>query len=490
MVDKKTALVEIVGREEIFDDQEVIDTYSRDCSFTPPRRPQLVVKPDNAEVVHRIVRWAKDTHTPVVPVSSGPPHFNGDTIPGVDGAIILDLSRMKRIMRIDRRTRMMVIEPGITYGELQPELARHGLRLSTPLLPRANKSVIASLLERQPTTVPKYQWTLPEPLRCLGVIFGNGYDIRTGEAGESVRRTLEEQWEAGMAQMQAIGPRQVDYHRLVSAAQGSMGIVTWASIKCEILPKLHKFILIPGKNLEDLIDCAYELLRVRLGDEFFIVNNMELATIIGEEADQIKVLSANLPPFVLQIGIAGRDMLPEERLAFQETDIREIAQKSGLEAVLEVSGVSNIALMDAVLNTSGEPYWKLKHKGAGQDIFFLTTLNKTPEFIKIMYRVAEEFQYPASDIGMYIQPQQQGVSCHCEFNIPYNPDDESEVVKVRDLTTRASEVLIKHGAFFSRPYGIWADMVYERDTTTKTVLKKMKEIFDPNNVLNPGKLCF
>ena len=56
--------------------------------------------------------------------------------------------------------------------------------------------------------------------------------------------------------------------------------------------------------------------------------------------------------------------------------------------------------------------------------------------------------------------------------------------------TKASEELIRQGAFFSRPYGIWADMVYSRDAQTTIVLKKVKEYFDPNNVLNPGKLCF
>ena len=45
-------------------------------------------------------------------------------------------------------------------------------------------------------------------------------------------------------------------------------------------------------------------------------------------------------------------------------------------------------------------------------------------------------------------------------------------------------------AYFSRPYGIWADMVYNSDARTTTVTQKIKQIFDPNNVMNPGKLCF
>ena len=46
------------------------------------------------------------------------------------------------------------------------------------------------------------------------------------------------------------------------------------------------------------------------------------------------------------------------------------------------------------------------------------------------------------------------------------------------------------GAFFSRPYGESAGMIMNRDAATVDVLKKLKEIFDPNEVMNPGKLCF
>jgi FAD/FMN-containing dehydrogenase len=46
------------------------------------------------------------------------------------------------------------------------------------------------------------------------------------------------------------------------------------------------------------------------------------------------------------------------------------------------------------------------------------------------------------------------------------------------------------GAYFSRPYGIWADMAFNRDAQTTLVLKKVKKIFDPKAVMNPGKLCF
>jgi FAD/FMN-containing dehydrogenase len=132
---KKEKLVEIVGRSNVLDDLETLETYSRDQSFALPMKPWFVVRPQNLDEVRGVVNWANQTRTPLVPVSSGPPHFHGDTVPSTAGAVMVDLSGMKRIIRIDRKNRMTLIGPGVTYRHLQPELAREGLRLSTPLLP-------------------------------------------------------------------------------------------------------------------------------------------------------------------------------------------------------------------------------------------------------------------------------------------------------------------------------------------------------------------
>ena len=89
-------LIEIVGKANVLADQAVLDSYSCDMSFMSPIRPSCVVKPDNAEQIERIVEIAKKTLTPLVPVSSGPPHFRGDTIPGTGGTVVVDLSGMKK----------------------------------------------------------------------------------------------------------------------------------------------------------------------------------------------------------------------------------------------------------------------------------------------------------------------------------------------------------------------------------------------------------
>jgi FAD/FMN-containing dehydrogenase len=294
----------------------------------------------------------------------------------------------------------------------------------------------------------------------------------------------------GLAQVFSGGPGQVDYYRLVSGAQGSMGIVTWASVKCEILPKVHKFFFIPADELKDLTECAYRLLRVRLGDEFLVLNSANLAAILSTDVDEVQALKEKLPPWAIIMGIAGRDLLPEEKVGFQEEDTRDIVQESGLELLSAISDVTGEQVMSALLNPSPEPYWKITHKGACQDVFFMTTLDKTPGFVDTVFATANALQYPVADIGIYLQPQHQGTSCHCEFNLPYDPGSKTETDRVRELLETCSEALIRQGAYFSRPYGIWADMVYDRDARNRQMTRTIKKVFDPNNILNPGKLCF
>ncbi|MGD1118582.1 MAG: FAD-binding oxidoreductase [Dehalococcoidales bacterium] len=483
----KEELVAILGLEKVDAEQDLLEDYARDRSFARPLMPRALVRPGNVSEVQAIVQWANQTHTPLVPVSSGPPHFHGDTVPSAPGAVVVDLSGSRQILHIDRRNKITLIEAGVTYPQLQAALAKEGLCLPIPLAPRPNKSVLAALLEREPHTIPRYQWLFPDPLRALELVWGNGEIFRTGD-GADWRKP--EAWQKKQAPIGGGGPGQTDYWRLVSAAQGTMGIATWASVKCQVLPQIHHLNFVSSNKLENLLDFTYRLLRLRFGDELFILNNFTLASLLGGGAADIKARAAALPPWTVLVGVAGRERLPEARVAYQEKDISDMAQMYGLELLPEIPGARNSEIKQAVLNPSPEPYWKLNYTGGSQDIIFLTTLDKTPEFVRTMYAVAEDCRYPALEIGVYLQPVHQGAACHVEFHLPYNPADAKETAAMQELFTKASEALFSAGAYFSRPYGIWADMVYNRDPQTTAVLKKLKAIFDTNNIMNPGKLCF
>jgi len=487
-MDDNYGLIEVVDAKNIFDDPETLQQYSKDMSFVPPVRPRCVVKPQSTEEVQRIVKWANDTLTPLVPTSSGIPRFRGDTIPSVGGTVIVDISQMKKIIRVDRRNRVAMIEPGVTFGELSPALEKEDLAPFMPLLPRRSKSVVASYLEREPITTPSHHWDSQDPLLCLELILGTGDLFRTGSA--TGPGTIEEQWAVGRAQIRPMGPSQMDPARYIQGSQGTMGIVTWITLKCKILPKIKKAFFVPAGDVENLIDCTYKILWKRLGDECFILNAYNLACILAENGDNIKTLINELPPWVLFWSTEGTGLFPEEKVEYQEAELRDVAQSFGLEPVPSVGGTAAVDVSDLLLRPSKEPYWKLRLKGGCHDIFFMTTLNKTPEFVKKVRELAESHGYLSRDIGVYLQPTVQGTNCHCEFSLSYDPQSLEEVTKVKEIDTAGSRVLANSGGFFSRPYGPWVDIAYGPSAYTVIAQRKVKDIYDPNGIMNPGKLCF
>ena len=110
-------------------------------------------------------------------------------------------------------------------------------------------------------------------------------------------------------------------------------------------------------------------------------------------------------------------------------------------------------------------------------------------FIHMAKMMAEKEGYPASDIGVYIQPKHRGSCYHLEFNLPYNPGCAKSAQKAKNFFEKASEGFSTMGAYFSRPYGIWSRLQLNKDAQSTMILKDMKGIFDPNNIMNPGKLA-
>jgi len=478
-------LAALVGRDNVTADPASLEEYAQDESFVPRMTPWAIVRPGSAEEVRQVVAWANETATPLVPVSSGSPHFHGDTVPSVPGAVMLDLRRLDKVLRVDRRNRMAVIEPGVTYPQLQAALAAQGMRITPPLRPRVNKSVVASLLERQPTLIPRYNFQLPEPLRSCGVVWGNGDVMFTGEAGTGPL-SLQAQWDAGLVQADPKGPGQTDFFRLLTGAQGTFGVVTWAAVRCELIPTAHEYLFATAAELDELVDFVYKLDRIRLGDEVLLLNDAYLTRLLKASG---AVDPAALPTWTLVLGLGGREHFAAERVAVQKKDALDMAAEYGIKLVPAVPGAATEDIASVLAGCCETP-WKLAAEGACADVFFVTTLEEAPAFVEIAHIVADGHAYAAEDVGVYIQPQHQGVTHHVEFSLPYEAGDADTKQDMAELSADLAANLIAAGAYFSRPYGAWAQPVYNRDAAARDALRKVKAIFDPAGILNPGKLCF
>ena len=474
----KEELIKVVGKGNVLEDEATLKSYGEDFSLQPARKPMLVVKPKDRDEVQKVVKLANEQKIPLIPASSKV-HFHGETIPE-QGGIVVDLTRLDKILEIDTRNRKVKIEPGVTWGKLEEALKEHQQIPLKPLFPHPLKSALTSSLEREPMLIPKYEYA--GSVLTMEVVLPTGDIFKTGTA--SAAKTEEAYPE---------GPG-IDFFRFFEGAQGTMGIITWLNIKTEYLPKHQKPFFIPFSTIEEVAEPLYRLERRHIGNECFVLNRTALATLLAEDfKKEYEKIKSVLPPYTVILLIAGAPRRPLERIAYEEEALQEIASELLFEPKKTVGGVAGLGETMLQFLRSSQPednYWKTRYKGSTQDIFFLTTLDQVSSFQKQVFITATEHEYPADDISIYIQPLERGRACHLEFSFPCDLSSLQEKEKVKKLVVELSEELINNGAFFSRPYGPWADMVYRKTVVYTNTLKEIKKIFDPRNILNPGKLCF
>ena len=483
----KEELMNIVGAANVTDEAPRLESYSKDNSLCAPGRPSYIVQIKSTAEVLRVVKLANINKIPVTPCSSGI-HFYGNTIP-VQAGIILDLGKMNKILAIDDRNRMVRFEPGVTWGQLQAELRKQDLMAISPLLPHPLKSALTSHLEREPRLIPKFEYT--DSLVTMEIVLPDGELFRTGSA--SAPGFPEKSFAQGV---NPSGPGDFMWNRIFQGAQGTFGVVTWTQCKIEYRPKVNKTYLIPFKNLDDAANFIYKIQWHEVGEECLLLNNVDLAAILTEEwPGDFQKLQKSLAPWTLIMVLGGGKRLPEQKIAYEDNALKEVAGELAIATLpTAIPGMPGIErkLPDMLRNPWPEDktYWKFGHKGSCEDLFFLTRLNETEKFLRIIQEIADKYNYPANDIGVYIQPMVYGGACHFECSFYYDADNTSEVNAVNELYLEAAATVLDRGGFFSRPYGPIAGMVYNRTANYTMTLKKLKKVLDPNNIMSPGRLCF
>jgi FAD/FMN-containing dehydrogenase len=485
-MDVKAKLAKIVGPKNFSDDPAQLKAYSQDFSYTPAGMPNYVVKPANSEEVSAVIKFCSENSIPVVPVSSKV-HFYGATIPK-EGGVILDMSRMNKVLEIDPDNRRVRFEAGVTWEKLTKDLGKKGYRVIMPLTPPAERSVLTDFMEREEPTNQVYDYG--EPLEAMEVVWPTGEIFRMGSA--SVNGYPDSMSKGGNPS----GPG-LDFYRFFQCAQGTMGVVTWTNLKIESIPKMDKVLFAPLEDLGYGIDFLYRILPRRIGQEVLLLNNLDLAAILAEKwPDDFDKLYTTLPTWTLILVVSGLLRRPEEKIAYEEHFLAEVIKNEFPDLQLGENLPGFPGLRKKILPILRKPwpakvpYWKNAVKGACQSLFFHTRPMLAPQFVATVEEIAAQYGYPISEIGMYIQPIEHNRACRVELNFFYDPEDEDEIATIRILYNEAASMLLSDGAVFTRPYGELAPIVYEKAATYAGTLKRLKKTFDPNNIMNPGNLCF
>ncbi len=490
MAVQKKQLEGIFGTKRVHDDKKTLEQYAQDQSFAPKRMPDFVVFAETVEEVQQVVKLANETLTPVIPYSSGL-NFHGAALPD-HGGIILNLSRMNKIIQTDEENWSVLIEPGVTFEQLQDEMMKKGFRIMIPFGVPPKRTVLSSLLERDPVmAAPSFE-------------YGNFLIMDTElvlPEGETFKTGI---WCAGGKPGGPMGPVRNVIFRLWTGAQGTLGVMTKMNVQINPYFKERKMFFLSFNELAEAIEPLKRIQRREIGMECFLINRFNCAAILSNEwtvpesfpsepkpSESFDHYSKILPPWILAVCIQGSPRHPEEKIAYEETALRDVCYSLNVElkeSIPRVSGLDRV-LLNEILHPWGV-LKKFNFRGSVHPLTFKASLPCIADLEAVIKNDCDASGYSSASVGGYITPLERGRAVHCEFDLHCDLNNEKETRKVKDLWLSASADLINQGAYFDRPYGPWADMVYQRAGHYTTKLKEIKQELDPQGILNPGKLCF
>ena len=362
MTNMKKDLVSLVGDDQFLDDPDVLASYASDESFVLSIKPKAVVRPGSEDEVQALVAWANQTGH-----AFGAREFRR-----------APLLRRHRAQRA-RRGHGGSVPHGQDHQGRQPEphrrdRARGHVRAapagSGQRGPGHRAAAVPSgqqIGRRQPPGAAAHP-DAPVQLHAhrtasqLRGGVGRRAEVHDGESGNSVPE-VEAQWNAGRRLLDPKGPAQTDFFRLLTGAQGTLGIVTWASVRVQLIPDPKKTLFVSAPKLDDLVDLSYRLTRLRLGDELLIVNAAYLAALLAADSVEAAALRKALPAWTLIIGIGGRALRGPQRVAAAEQDIAGEVAARGLKLQAALPGVTS-SRVDAVLGGVGaEPALEAARQG-------------------------------------------------------------------------------------------------------------------------------
>lgn len=467
-------------------DEETLKDYSEDNSGNRGEIPLALVKPKSVKQLRDLVLFCQETGLRLQPISSKGVHYRGDTL-CASNTVIADMSEFNEVIRTDRRNRVLMFETGVTFDKLVASAKATDLRPMLTLCPRPGKSALTSYLDREPTIYPRFQWDLSDPMLCVEMISGTGQLFRTGAAAGP--GDLTHQWTAGDAQKFPMGPGAIDVMRIFQGAQGGLGVVTWCTAKAEVMPEFENLYVLESESLEPLIETVYGLLRRHHPDICFILNAAGLAAITHREVEDWLKAKDEFSSWHLVFSLSRPKIAGEEKLAYVRREIMELCERHGLSRSLSGFQVKHQLLYDIITNPShphNERWWKLAGMPSTRELFFQTTLDRAPSFLPAAMSICQQHKRGWENVLCYIQPQLGGRCCHMEFIFP---TDSSALSASNEMIGLLAKTLKSKGAFFSRPYGAFGEASLA-DESGVPILRKLKNIFDPEHIFSPNNLIF
>ncbi len=430
----------------------VLEQHGHTTSWLKNQPPEAVVFIENTDEVVDVVKICSEHNIPIIPFGAGTSlegHVNA-----LEGGVSLDFSRMNKVLKVNPEDLDVVIEPGITRKELNEYLRDTGLFF--PIDPGADASLGGMAATRASGTNAVRYGTMRDNVINLTVVLPDGRIVKT----------------ANRAKKTSAG---YDLTRLMVGSEGTLGIITQLTLKLQGIPQAISGGICSFPTIEDACNAA--ILTIQCG--------IPVARIEFLDALQVKACNAysNL----------GLDEKPTLFIEFHGTDASVVEQSEMFAEIAQDLGGSEFQW-----TTNGEERTKLWQ--ARHDAYWATMSLKpglegiSTDVCVPISRLAECVIETAQDIeefGLFAPMVGHVGDGNFHVLVLLDMDNADEVEKGREFISRLNKRAIQMDGTCTGEHGIGqGKMPYLRAEIGDgvDVMRSIKQMMDPQNIMNPGKI--
>lgn len=450
-------LISISGENNIFTDAENIDKYSRDETEDLSFPPEVVVKPGTSKEISEILKLANKNLIPVY-TRGGGTGLSGGALP-VYGGIVLSMERFNKILEIDKQNFQAVVEAGVITQLFQEELEKVGLFYPVDPASRGSCFIGGNVAECSGgPRAAKYGVT-------RNYILGLEFVTPTGEIIFTGSRTIKNVTGYSLAQ-------------LICGSEGTLGIVTKIVFRILALPKYKKILLIAYNIVRDCISSVSEIYSNGVNPAALEFLTKDAIKAAENQLSKIFPNSSAEAQLLIELDGNNEDVL--------NNDIQTIS-----ETVEKYNAVDIILAED---RTKMEELWALR-RSVGEAVKSISAYKeedtvvpraKLPELLDGIMNVSAKYNIRIISYG-------HAGDGNLHVNIlKENLPEEYWNINVNSAIKEIFEHTVSLGGTISGEHGIGytqKEFLPIALSNEEIVLSKnIKKTFDPNNILNPGKI--
>ena len=438
--------------------QADLEHYGRDWTRRWTPAPLAIALPAAVQEVQDIVRWANVHRVAIVP-SGGRTGLSGGAV-AASGELVLSLERMNRVLGFAPADRTLIVQPGLPLEAAQAAAREHGLLYPVDFAARGSCSIGGNIATNAGgIRVIRYGNTR-EWIAGLKVVTGNGELL-------DLNRSLVKNSSG------------YDFRHLMIGSEGTLGIVVEATLKLTEPPPPAQTMLLALPDL-DAVLAVFSLFRAKLALQAFeFFTDVALKHVLAHGAQ--RTLDGNYPYYVVTEFDAPDEAAQDAALALLGEGMEKGWVADGTIAQSEAQAAALWRLREGITESLA------RHQPYKNDVS--VRIGVVPKYLHAMQALLAR-EYPQFEVVWFGHIGDGNL--HINVLKPDGLADADFIAQCEHVTKRLAATLKEHGGSISAEHGIGLLKRPYLDSTRGVaeiaLMRGVRKVFDPNGILNPGKL--